>query len=455
MRKVIKWIKNHWVVASIIFVFLVVAGWIFAELMGWSDIIDSKGATSEGDLLRNLILCIGAIGGVYGLHLATERQKTFSYQGFNDRLGRGVESLANDNVVIRSAGIRVLIDVFDSANETQRSIVANIIYDFFCDKAAIKFDEDRHHIPIPDTESRLDVQNALDFLVNLSLGEREKLLQSRLTRGRLDFNVIDFSYLSFTNKVLEKINFSESHFTETKFKSEKIINSGFYNSTFELSDFGMDYGEYMILADSSTHDLPEKNVINNCDFSRVNIISTHFCNMSIENTEFSASNIGYNEVNFFGVEFIGGVFYCIHDIRISSNSDLPYFVGTRFASANFTFDNRLKPDYFFKSCYYNVDQLPLADSKNIGTSKGTKIIDGMLVFVKSGQPAGEQVAVEIVEWKIAQAKKTGADTTELESELAVAKKELRDAQKRLKESENKLKPKTKKPNPTNHRNRAP
>ena len=51
------------------------------------------------------------------MYLSTKRQKTFSEQvkvqvdqSFNDRLGRGVELLANDDAIMQSAGFEVLQD---------------------------------------------------------------------------------------------------------------------------------------------------------------------------------------------------------------------------------------------------------------------------------------------------------------------------------------------------------
>ena len=79
----------------------------------------------------------------YGLVQATARQNTFSKQVdtqieqsktaniqlFNDRLGRGVELLANDDMTLRKAGIRVLKDLAASVDVVnQKNIIANKLH---------------------------------------------------------------------------------------------------------------------------------------------------------------------------------------------------------------------------------------------------------------------------------------------------------------------------------------
>ena len=68
----------------------------------------------------------------------SEQLRVQAYQSFNDRLERGVELLADENVVMRCAGIRVLVDLIDSSTEAQKTIVGSIIYDFFRYKATDK-----------------------------------------------------------------------------------------------------------------------------------------------------------------------------------------------------------------------------------------------------------------------------------------------------------------------------
>ena len=431
-------------IIALIIGFIIFGAFIVAFCIGWDYFLE----VSLAELLRLLIYGIGGVGAAVGLRIATQRQKTFSEQvqvqvdqGFNERLGRGVELLAKDNVVMCTAGVSILVNLFNNANEAQKPIVASIIYDFLYNKLYTKHGDDSASY----AESLQDVINALYFLIDLPVNEREILLPNRLSDGKLNFSFLDFIFTDFTNKTLEGINFSHATMVNVDFSGATIKDVNFFGTTIEYVDFSgakienSEFGrEYQILpADIFSNSTP-KNKIFNCDFSDAKIRDTTFCNVSIEHTEFS--DIEIHNVAFGDVEFLGGRFYCRHDTSISSENDLPCFVGTLFASANFTFSNGFKPDDFFKSCYYVAGELRPANSPHFNTSQSTEFRGGMLVFVESGQPAEEQVAVEVIEWQIEQAKKFGEDVALLENELADAKTALQQAKKHLKKYQNKKKP---------------
>ena len=204
MRKIIDWIRNYGLIAIIVIMLfgMVIGGGIIV----YFDFIDPDKKISVGELLRNFILGFGVIGGAGGLHIAIKRQEKFSKQvdvqtaqmqvqadqSFNDRLGRGVELLANENVVMRCAGVQILKDLAENADDRQKPIIAKIIYDFFRDNARVKYEngEPRHRTR---EDSVQDLQDALELLVNLPLGVRAKLRVNR--EGQLDFHFLDFSYL--------------------------------------------------------------------------------------------------------------------------------------------------------------------------------------------------------------------------------------------------------------------
>ena len=428
MGKAMDWLKNNWLVAGIAVLSVVV----LLELIGYIRLFGlDKQALS--------VLLAGCIGGVISLDIAKKKQKTYSRQvqvqaeqSFNDGLRRGIDLLENKDVSMRSTGVGVLINLANTATEEQKPIVGNAIDEFFRKKLRIKLD---HNGKCVTKKVGQDVQNILDFIIATSLDEREKLFPNRLVNGILDFRKLDFNHLHFTSRTLQNIDFSNSHFCEVKFKNNEIINVCFYGATIKFSEFGMDHGDYLAHMIFDPSSLPPKVIICDCEFSNTFMEHTIFCNMSIEHTEFS--DITIREVTFDEVEFFGGRFYCRHHITLSENSKLPYFVGTCFASAKFTFSNGLKADDFFKSCYYNVVELNPADGKKIGSTQGAEIIDEMLVFTKSGQPAEEQIAVEVAEWKLAQAGKSGKETAKLEKELAQAKRKLQRAQERLKKQQKK------------------
>lgn len=394
-------------------------------------------------LLQPFILCLATIAGAIGFLIASERQKTFSDQvqahvdqSFNERLGRGVELLAKDDAPIRNAGIRVLVDLANNASDAQKPIAANIIYDFFCDKTSIRIDDKEEYIDTIQNENHQDVQNALDFLAGLSPDEQEKLFPNRLVDGRLNFRNMTFAHLYFTGSVLKNIDFSSSNFYMSAFRNDEIINVSFYDAKFRTSFFGMDHNDYNAQKNLDASNLPQKNIIYDCDFTFARIEnSTVFCNTSIESTKFS--DIECDASDFLNVEFLRGMFDCRHDISILSGNDLPCFVGTKFVGANFTFGNGYEAGDFIKSCYYIMGEGELTEGMPIHVIRRAEIIDGTLVFTKSGQPAEEQIAVEVAEWKLAQAGKSGKETAKLEKELAQAKRKLQRAQERLKKQQKK------------------
>ena len=472
MGKVMEWLKNNWLVAGIA-VLSVAALTIFVVIiMSWCGAVSLEGKTSVGDLLRTLILCIGGIGAAIGLDIAIKRQETFSHQGFNDRLGRGVESLANDNIVIRSAGVRVLTDLFNSANKAQKSIVTNIIYDFFHNEARIKYNKNGEHKLIPEEESRQDVQHALDFLVNLPLDARTIMLPNWFVSGRLEFNDIDFSYLNFNCKALERIDFFGSYFYITKFKDKIKIEDIKFNFT-EINNVHFHKAEIK-------NSVFNGEKIVNSDFDSVTIEKSNFSRVIFERTSFFDNKIV--ETKFHDSQFIGGSFMSKNKIEVSSSVSLPNFICTSFADAEFDFLDKVDPDKFFTLCCYNIDSWPSDKESPIEPSRGYFWGNEIDIFVIpeedsekedwSGQPKNEWVDVEFLQTKLHFIKRNllwiglyedhyySKELAKLKREQAKVKKELQEAKKYLKKSQKYYgfpektpqielnpKPKAKKPNP--------
>ena len=446
------------------------------------------------EYIRNLSLSIGGVGAAIGLLIATQRQKTFSEQvqvqidqSFNEKLGRGVELLTDENVVMRSAGIRVLEDLANNANEAQKTIIANIIYEFFQNRIKIKRKNNKP-LPMSEKEKRRDVQSALDYLTSLPLGEREKLLPNRLVNdwqvdsqlvegrlvdGILDFRNLDFSYLEFNSNMLERIDFSESCFYETT--------------------FGMKYSDDFSMVIGSNR--PPENTICHCVFTFARIKNTIFSETSIESSYFHGIDIDFSSVTFPRVEFWGGGFSLKGGIRIPSKSAsrskltsraksvvlskmasqsksiLPCFIGVDFSDQDFNFANNLKSNRFFKSdkffkfYYYPKDKRP---SSKVDASRGyMEGVHGINVFVLpkkdseeedwSGQPAREWVEVEMAQWKFMRIKSLARfgsrydekDVTEAEDNFKRVEENLHRTQQTLgltKKTPN-PEPKTKKPKP--------
>jgi hypothetical protein len=51
-------------------------------------------------------------------------------QLFNDRLGRGVELLPNDEMIMQSAGVRILEGFGGNSSPQETALIVDILYDF-------------------------------------------------------------------------------------------------------------------------------------------------------------------------------------------------------------------------------------------------------------------------------------------------------------------------------------
>ena len=464
-EKAVKWVKNKWLIAfAIIVVLVLIAGKPLAVFIGWLSGIDVDNDISAGDLLRSSILLLGVLGGAYGLYLSAKRQEKFSKQvdvqtaqmqvqadqSFNDRLGRGVELLADEkNVVMRCAGLQVLEDLVDNADDRQRAIVLDIIYNFFRDNAKVNMEDGAEPRFRTRKKTTQDLQDALDILINLSLNDCEKLLPKRLVAARLNFGNLDFSYLDFSGKTLESVNFSKAIMDEANFSYATIKNVVFWSTTIKNVDFGYAKIENSEFGTNDEIYMPlvgfPKSIISDCDFSNTGFSKTSFCNMHIENADFI--NVYIKDIKFFGVKFLKGIFLGGDRIDISSDYDLPHFVCTEINDVDFNFVNNVDASRFFYLCYH-------LDSKKVGIRSGGKDISiddsrkyktspWSGVFIKSDkkdwsrQPVQEWIAVECAQWKLEQAEiimRGGggpADTISAQNELKNAIKALNDAQRIL------------------------
>ena len=498
-----KWAYKHGLNAIIwAFLFIVVVI-IIALTVGWRNILEID--TSE--LLRLLIYGIGGIGATVGLRIAIQRQEKYSdqvdvqtaqmraqaNQSFNDRLGRGVELLTKEDTIMRSAGIRVLVDLADSTTDAQKPIVANIIYDFFRDEASIgKY----KHSPTHEEISRQDVQNALNFIVSVSIDDRKKLYPNWLFASRLNFRKLDFSNLDFSDKMLKNIDFSNSYICETKFnntnfqgvtiRNAKIEDSYFHNAKLEQVRFfrvDISRGKF------------RKTQITDCSFRFGTIVKSRFYRPIIERVVFSEGGIKFTnfddadviDVEFDEVNFEQGKFESKNEIKVSSKYSLPHFTSTDLGLTIFDFDDGIEPSDFFELCYYNAEQ----KSTRMDASRRYSLRKGWgNVFVESnerwsGKPLNgwvklERAAIEtekrdIEEHRIRMAEENAENMSEQEYQQSpphpieeadqLLKREM-ESLKRFEERERKknanpkpkartYKPKAKKHKPKTHRNRAP
>ena len=478
MKKIEKWEHKDWFRAIIFSIVLFLVGAILTVLFLYCfGIISFDWKVSVEGLLRVLILGSGAIAGLYALRLAIDRQEKFSNQvdvqtaqmqvqadqTFNDRLGRGVELLADEkNVVMRSAGVSILVDLANNANEAQKPIVASIIYDFFRNRLAMRSDNDF-------ISNHQDTQNALDFLINLPLNEREKLLPNRLVGDKLDFSYLDFSFFNFIGETLENINFTKAKMNNTNFSYATIKNvdfshariegeANFSYTKIENSIFGMECEGYAV--QKVVGSIPPKDTIHNCDFSYAEMKNTTFCNMNIESTNFSYISLlggGFRDVEFWRGDF------CFKNpeqpMGISSDSDLPHFIGTDLGDSEFQFANVLDSNKFFEFCYAPMDEERGGITTFIDESRAYNTIDLRIkIFIKSNedwseQPVTDWVAVEIAQWKLEQAQSLSSPFGDADADAIIdAQAELENAIRDLDYAQDVLglppkipKPKAKKP----------
>ncbi|MBT6257676.1 MAG: hypothetical protein HOI92_07790 [Alphaproteobacteria bacterium] len=208
---------------------------------------------ADAETIRNAILIIGGLMAFYGLVQATKRQESFSEQVqtfteqaktqaeqtkiqikqadtaetqlFNDRLGRGIELLANSDKLENpdkmycKAGIRVLEDLANSIDVIEhKKIIANLLHDFIRGRTAIINQDDKNDNSIPDhvdeSNDQSDVQLALDVYLGLMcLFDETKPMQN--------FTNLDLSYLDCSSfkvpgnqknraKKIQSIDFTKS-----------------------------------------------------------------------------------------------------------------------------------------------------------------------------------------------------------------------------------------------------
>ena len=205
----------------------------------------SKGFTTLSDgfeFARLLITAMIAVGGGYGLILASRRSAKFSEQVdtgqkqadttqkqlFNEQLGRGAELLANGEIVMRQTGIRVLADLAERAISEPRQVklIMSIIHDFVHANASS---------PSEDKE-RLDIAigiRTLGYLYN----EVDKSDDSGGFRKLLSFSSCHLEGLGFKNAELQEANFQSAKLQGANFRGANLQRANFIGAKLERAIF--------------------------------------------------------------------------------------------------------------------------------------------------------------------------------------------------------------------------
>ena len=233
-HKILRWFFSLEV--KILLVFLVIGILVIAVL------IPLRNSEKEDlEFARVLILAMGALGGAYGLILATIRSVKFSDQVktgqeqlFNEQLGRGAELLANGEIVMRQTGIRVLEDLAETTinqglskeNIKQAQLIMRIIHDFVHadTNTPLKGNEDPG-ARIEKGKENLDIALGIKTLASLynesgRLVELEELVQ-------------------FRNCRLEGVNFTDANLQGADFWGARLQGALFYNAKLEWADCSM------------------------------------------------------------------------------------------------------------------------------------------------------------------------------------------------------------------------
>lgn len=218
------------------------------------------------DFLRTAVLTIGALGGGYGLILATRRQKVLEEQTeqgqkqiqqgqdqlFNDRLGRGAEMLGHESMAVRVAGIKVLEDL--ALTSGNKDIIYQIIDKFLHVGAILQQDAEgkilrsvgeipkmnRHDIfasaeamirivRLSKKTTKFHYLDLDQFTISIGKNERIRILSSQSNHYN---SLIISSNLSaqFSRANLEATSFSFSNLTASAFRNSNLKYANFENT---------------------------------------------------------------------------------------------------------------------------------------------------------------------------------------------------------------------------------
>ncbi len=435
------WMLKALIIGGGVVMLGIVVGLIWKILMPWWE---GNGAIASSDDLRNLIFAIGGVGAAIGLWFAKVRQEKFSDQvqtqidqSFNDRLGRGVELLANDNVTMRQAGLRVLGDLIKNTDDQdQKHIIANIIHDFIRDKARLRYEKDQDENvtvkKVEKTEDRQDIALAVEILMQIHLDDQVTL---PLTfNGSLNLTNLDFRNVNFSNMSFEKVDFSGSDFVETIFIGTNFDRVRFQELKLDQVNFSGSQMKRPIFLSS---------VISGADFSQARIEDGLFGKTEIKHSRFDGAEM-------IGCSIIWG--------KITIGNTSPDLIGCSLHHARFDYSeypsdiNKMD----FSKCYFPIDDLPSisvnqevldeTDENIVDKTRGYTLEYGTIVFVESDegwsrQPAREWVDVKIAEWRLGEANKklnilrlTKQNTETIEKDIVDLEEDLEAKEKALREA---------------------
>ena len=236
----------------------------------------SKGFTTLSDSLefaRLFIAVMIAVGGAYGLILATRRAVKFSEQVdtaqkqveigqkqvetgqkqlFNEQLGRAAELLTKEEKPMRRTGIRILEDLAETTinqglskeNIKQAQLIMRIIHDFVhADTSPPLKDDENLGARIEKGKEKLDIALGIRTLVSLynESGKLDDLKELVLFRGcRLEgliFNGAELQGADFTRAKLQGADFTHAKLQGINFSHAELQGAHFNHAELQGVEF--------------------------------------------------------------------------------------------------------------------------------------------------------------------------------------------------------------------------
>ena len=203
----------------------------------------TKGEYGNGHAIRTLVFAYGAIGAFYALILNVRRLKMNEAGLFSDRLGRGVEALANEKKLhIRAAGVRILENLYKTAEPDNQKLIRNLLLDFICNQTDI-YDPAKETKP-RRWKGRVDIEIAIKILgelvsaENIPLEEKQKELDMmNLDLRNLDLSSAKLEGANFGQAGLQAASFTVAKLQKARFWSAKLQGTWFVNAELQKADF--------------------------------------------------------------------------------------------------------------------------------------------------------------------------------------------------------------------------
>ena len=288
-------------------------------------------------------------GGAWGLWLAKRRLDNFSRQTynaqaqlFNERLGRGVELLANESATLRVAGVRILDDLAKTSDHDQIGLIIKILFDHLKNRGNIRYEENENGEKVPrdrgPRETRQSVELALKTI--LTLANENNVSRDDIIFDKLDLRGLDISGVTcklpkviFTRVLADKIKLRSSTLNKALFDGE-FTKADFSGAILNEAEFGD--GTKLTEAKFSQAEL-NKVAFWNCDLQGAVFRRAFLKQASIYLAEITDRNghLGSSRIDFFNADLRGVDFS--ESVLEACNFKDANLEGADFTHANFYF----------------------------------------------------------------------------------------------------------------------